>query len=83
MLDQPRGGAAYAVFGKVVEGMEVVDKIRDVDTQKHPAFGNREKASPVEPVVIRSVRVVGEEDEKEESKPDASEDTENTPEDDE
>jgi cyclophilin family peptidyl-prolyl cis-trans isomerase len=26
-LSQPRGGAAYAVFGRIVQGMEVVDKI--------------------------------------------------------
>ena len=31
-LDRPRGGAAYAVFGQVVAGMDTVDKIRDVDT---------------------------------------------------
>ncbi len=32
-LDGPqRDGAAYAVFGRVVAGMDAVDKIRDVDT---------------------------------------------------
>ena len=31
-LDQPRDGAAYAVFGKVIAGMDVVDKIRAVPT---------------------------------------------------
>ncbi len=31
-LDQPNGGAAYAVFGKVIAGMDVVDKIRNVAT---------------------------------------------------
>ena len=31
-LDIARG-AAYAVFGKVVEGMENVDKIRDTETK--------------------------------------------------
>jgi peptidyl-prolyl cis-trans isomerase A (cyclophilin A) len=30
MLDQPNDGAGYAVFGKVVEGMDTVDKIRNV-----------------------------------------------------
>lgn len=58
-LDAPRGGAAYAVFGKVVEGMDVVDKIRDAKTQRRGALANL----PVETVVIESVRVVGEEDE--------------------
>ena len=34
MLDQPssRDGNGYAVFGKVIEGMDVVDKIKDVPT---------------------------------------------------
>jgi len=31
-LDTPRGGAAYAVFGKVVSGMDVVDSIAAVKT---------------------------------------------------
>ncbi len=29
-LDQPRDGAAYAVFGSIIEGLDVVDKIRNV-----------------------------------------------------
>ena len=39
----------YAVFGKVIEGMDVVDKIKDVKT------GQGDK--PIENVVIKSVRV--------------------------
>lgn len=31
-LDQPRDGAAYAVFGSVLEGMDVVEKIKSVKT---------------------------------------------------
>lgn len=31
-LSQPRDGAGYAVFGRVVQGMDVVDKIKDVPT---------------------------------------------------
>ena len=31
-LDMPRDGAAYAVFGRVIGGMEVVDAIRNVKT---------------------------------------------------
>ena len=82
MLDAPRGGAAYAVFGKVVEGMDVVDKIRDVETHRRPGFGNpREKAVPVETVVIKSVRVVGEENETK-PEPTAEKKTEKTPDDD-
>lgn len=31
-LDLPRDGAAYAVFGQVIQGMDVVDKIKGVKT---------------------------------------------------
>ena len=53
-LDEPRDGAAYAVFGKVVGAgsMEVVDKIRAVPT----GFVQGMKDVPTEPVVIQTVR---------------------------
>jgi len=59
-LDRPRGGAAYAVFGKVVEGMDVVDAIVNVpSTNKGP-----HQNVPVENVVIKkAVRLVEESDE--------------------
>jgi len=44
-LNFPTGGG-YAVFGKVIEGMDVVDKIKAVQTGAGDV--------PVEPVVIRS-----------------------------
>lgn len=54
-LDTPRDGAAYAVFGRVIDGMDTVDKIKSVKTQqKDAAFANL----PVETVVIRSVKRV-------------------------
>ena len=46
-------GWGYAVFGKVVSGMDVVDKIKDVRTG---AAGPFSKDAPVEPVVIQSIR---------------------------
>jgi peptidyl-prolyl cis-trans isomerase A (cyclophilin A) len=52
-LDKPNGGAAYAVFGKVVEGMDVVDKIRAVKTTRKGHYDD----VPVEPVVIEKVTV--------------------------
>ena len=53
-LDQPqRDGAAYAVFGRVLAGMDVVDAIRDVPTH---TFQNRMQNVPVDPVIIQSVR---------------------------
>lgn len=59
MLDQPqRDGAAYAVFGKVVAGMNVVDKIRDVPT----TYRGQEKSVPTETVTVeRAVRISAEE----------------------
>jgi cyclophilin family peptidyl-prolyl cis-trans isomerase len=42
----------YCVFGKVVEGMDVVDKIKAVATQNSGPFQN----VPVKAVVIKSVR---------------------------
>ena len=44
----------YAVFGHVVEGMEVVDKIRRVETETPDGHKN----VPVKDVVIQSVRRV-------------------------
>jgi len=43
----------YAVFGKVVAGMDVVDRIKAVRTGAHGPFS---KDAPVEPVVIHSAR---------------------------
>ncbi len=47
-------GYGYAVFGTVIEGMKVVDRIRGVATGKQKGL----RRVPTVPVVIRSVRVV-------------------------
>jgi peptidyl-prolyl cis-trans isomerase A (cyclophilin A) len=55
-LDYPRpDGFGYAVFGKVTQGLDVVDKIAEVPTGTHPA-GHRDV--PREPVVIQSITLV-------------------------
>ena len=53
-LDYPKNGGGYAVFGKVVQGMDVVDKIATQPT------GNRgmHQDVPVQPVVIESVKII-------------------------
>ena len=48
--------AGYAVFGKVVEGMDVVDKIASVKTTQKGIYSD----VPVEAVVIKSARIVSE-----------------------
>lgn len=50
-LDQPnaRDGHGYAVFGRVVEGMDVVDRIKAVPTTQRAQHQN----VPATPVVIR------------------------------
>jgi cyclophilin family peptidyl-prolyl cis-trans isomerase len=47
-----RDGAGYCVFGEVIEGMDVVDKIKAVPTGTRGAMQN----VPVENVVIKSIR---------------------------
>ena len=54
MLDQPRGGAAYAVFGKVIAGMETVDTIKNVPTARINGMTD----VPSEEVMILSVKIV-------------------------
>jgi len=58
MLSMPRGGAAYAVFGKVVEGMEVVDKIRNTELAQHPKLSGLGPVTPVEAVVVKSATLL-------------------------
>lgn len=60
-LDQPRDGAGYAVFGKVIKGLDVIDKIRNTKTQNHPKYPAG-KVVPTVPVVIHSVNLLGEYD---------------------
>lgn len=50
-LDEPRDGAAYAVFGRVLVGMDVVDRIAGVRTEARGVHQN----VPAEPVEIRHI----------------------------
>jgi peptidyl-prolyl cis-trans isomerase A (cyclophilin A) len=50
---QPDGNG-YAVFGKVVQGMEIVDKIRTVPTTNKGPMQNM----PASPIVINSATLV-------------------------
>jgi len=56
-LDPNKTRWGYAVFGKVVQGMEVVDKIGNVATGAHGPF---KEDAPLQPVVIERIeRVAG------------------------
>lgn len=56
-LDYPSfDGWGYAVFGKVTEGMDVVDKIARVSTGNVGPHQN----VPKEPVIIQSVKIISE-----------------------
>lgn len=52
--DKSAQGFGYAVFGKVVEGMDVVDKIAAVKTGNQRGFGD----VPETAVVIKSMKVI-------------------------
>ncbi|USN98059.1 MAG: peptidyl-prolyl cis-trans isomerase [Phycisphaeraceae bacterium] len=51
-LDKPRDGAGYAVFGRVVEGLDVIDAIKGVKTTDRAGHGD----VPVEPIVLESAK---------------------------
>jgi cyclophilin family peptidyl-prolyl cis-trans isomerase len=53
-LDHSRGNFGYAVFAKVTEGMDVIDKIAAVSTGRKKGFDD----VPVEAVTMKSVRRV-------------------------
>ncbi len=56
-LDYPSfDGWGYCVFGKVVEGMDVVNRIKEVATRSVGPHGN----VPIDPVVIQSVTLLEE-----------------------
>jgi peptidyl-prolyl cis-trans isomerase A (cyclophilin A) len=51
-LDHSRGNFGYAVFARVTEGMDVIDKIAAVETGRKGGFDD----VPVEAVIMQSVR---------------------------
>ncbi len=54
-LDYPKpDGNGYAVFGKVLEGMDVADKIVAVPTTTKGAYND----VPIDPILIKSVKVI-------------------------
>ncbi len=57
-LDPPAGGFGYAVFAKVVDGMDVVDKIAAVKTGTKSVQGTPFQNVPLKPITIKSAKVL-------------------------
>lgn len=57
MLDQPRDGAAYCVFGKVVDGADTIEKLKDTPV-KQSRMNRSEKSEPETPPVIKSATML-------------------------
>ncbi len=53
-LDHSRGNFGYAVFARVTEGMDVVDKIAAVDTGRRKGMDD----VPVEAVIMKKVSII-------------------------
>jgi len=53
-LDYSTKSMGYAAFGKVIDGMETVDKIEAVKTTRR----NMQKDIPIDPVVIEKITVI-------------------------
>jgi cyclophilin family peptidyl-prolyl cis-trans isomerase len=56
-LDPQPARWGYAVFGHVIEGMNIADKMSDVPTGKVKPF---EEDAPLKPIVIEKAEVIGE-----------------------
>jgi peptidyl-prolyl cis-trans isomerase A (cyclophilin A) len=54
--DDPGNTTGYAVFGQVISGMDVVERISEVPVGDH---GPMKGAAPVDPVTVKKVTVIG------------------------
>ncbi len=58
-IDRGRHSGRFAVFGRVVEGLDTLETIRGAAVAAHPKYAAGQSAVvPVEPIVIKSARVV-------------------------
>ena len=57
-LDPPAGGFGYAVFAKVMEGMDVVDKMAAVKTGTKNVQGTPFQNVPLQPIIVKSAKVI-------------------------
>ncbi len=58
-FDRLRDGAGYTVFGRVVEGIETLERIRDSKVGTHPNYAaGKNPVVPVNPVIVQSIRLL-------------------------
>lgn len=58
-LDQKASHSLASVFGKVVEGLDVVDRIRDTPVTTHPKYAEgRSAVVPADPIIVKSVKLI-------------------------
>ena len=57
VADTPHLDGSYALFGRVLEGMEVADRIAAVERDMYGRHGPRDR--PLENVVVESIRIEG------------------------
>ncbi len=58
-LDKPqRDGKGFCIFGKVVGGLDVLDKMKAVKVYRHEKYRAGGEVVPVTPIVIKKARLV-------------------------
>lgn len=55
-------GWGYCVFGKVIDGLDVMDKIRNTPVEMDPRADGRQPAAPTTPVVIQKVTILSQDE---------------------
>jgi cyclophilin family peptidyl-prolyl cis-trans isomerase len=65
-----RDGKGFCVFGKVVGGLDVLDKMKSVKVHRHEKYPAGGEVVPVEPIVIKKARLVEKKPTEQTKKPD-------------
>ena len=65
-----RDGKGFCIFGRVVGGLDVLDKMKGVKVYRHEKYPAGGEVVPVEPIVIKKARLVANKAKAEAKKPD-------------